>query len=104
MVGREEKKGYLNANGGQESVLSQRREKADFVNCFPTGPFIERGVERVALCWFRSHKRGLNPFRGSKSVHRGARSKGKPPCSAAVIELAKKNQAPKGNSTPECGK
>ena len=38
-----------------------------------------RGRERGALCWFRLHKGGLNPFKGTKSAHREARSKGNLP-------------------------
>lgn len=36
MVKKEEKRRYLNGNGGQDSGLSWSREKAYFVYCFPS--------------------------------------------------------------------
>lgn len=43
----------------------------------PVRSFHGRG-ERVALCWFRLHKGGLNPFKGTKSVRREASCQARP--------------------------
>lgn len=56
----------------------------------------QRVRERVALCWFRLHKRGPNPLKESTSVHRRGTLKRKPPCQAWPLScpVHATNQAP----------